>query len=137
MNPTIPESVIAPQELVRAPRPAAMKYFIAADILLTAIGFICGGMLTSEPIYLVLFLALNAIWLILYRLLWQGRNWTRIVFIVVCVFSVGGIFLMQEYSALQKFLTIANAAFSIVWCWWLLTPAVVAFTKGQPANVSK
>ena len=137
MNPPIPEPMAAPRIIERGPRPEAMKLFMAGAIFFTVIGLIyCDGTFTEYSVAadLVLYGVLSALWLFFLWRLWQGANWARIVIMIGCVLSILNLFALGDYTLLQQIESVADAAFSAAWLWWLRTPEVVAFTKGKPAG---
>lgn len=111
-----------------------MKYFMAVALFFTVAGIVyCDGTMTEYSVAadVITYSVLTMIWLALLWHLWNGRNWARITVMIWCALAVVSIFMIGEYSPIQKFVTITDTVFSVIWFWWLRTPAAVAFTKGK------
>src|SRR5687767_4043426 len=99
MNPPIPDPIVVPRDLNRGPRPEAMKYFIAVDMLLCVAGITyCDGSLTGYSVvadfiyyFLMIMILLALLWA-----LWKGVNWARIVIMVLCALSLFNLFMLGE-----------------------------------------
>jgi hypothetical protein len=75
----------------------------------------------------------TVIWFALMWFLWLGYNWARQIVIIVCVLGSFGIFMISSQTPLQQAATVVDTILWFVSVWWLRSPAIVAYTKGQPA----
>jgi hypothetical protein len=140
MEPPIPDPSSGPPPRVTQQieaRPPALKVFMLIAVAFTVLGFFvyCDGSLTEVSVAadFIAYGILSVIWLVILWFLWQGRNWARIAIIVLCVLGAVGAIIPGEDTALQRYVTVADGLFSLVWAWWLISPEAVAFFKGKTA----
>jgi hypothetical protein len=118
-------------ELIRGPRPVALNYLIGVDVLLTVAGYILNPQV-EMPWYLGA--AIQCLFFLITYRLWTGQNWARIFNLVMAVLSVLALFAIAGQKPMDQVFTVTYAVMGIIWFWFLLTPAMVAFTKGLPAS---
>lgn len=138
MKPPIPEPTVARPVLERGLRPPALKYFMIGALLFTVAGLLnCDGSMTEISVIadLITYFILSAIWLVLLWFCWMARNWGRIAVMVGCALTVLNLFAVGDYPILQQAVSIVDVFFSVIWFWWLRSPAMVAFSKGKPAPI--
>lgn len=139
MNSPIPEPMAEPHAVERGPRPEALKYFMAIALFFTVAGLVyCDGTMTEYSVAadLIVYGFLSVIWLGLLWFLWVGHNWARIVVMIFCGLTLINPFFIGEDSLLQVTVVISDLIFSLIWLWWLRSPAAVAFTTGRTTHIT-
>lgn len=142
MLPPIPAPPPIPT-IEKGPRPPALKFFIAISLLSTILWLILPqdfgdeSEVLPDAVYWSINIVMTAGWLAILWFLWQGRDWARIISMILCPIGLISLAFFNEYQGayapIQKGLLIFDALFNLAWFFWLRSPAMLSFTKEKSA----
>ena len=85
--------------------------------------------MTSALMLAVPFFALQ---LVVFWFLWHGRNWARLVTIVMSILTIAGVQYFEFYDLLRKILLVIDIAFSVWLIYWLTRLPVRSYFRPEP-----
>lgn len=132
MQAPIPDPFAAPNQtapLVKGPRPASLIWVIGISWLFNIASTLSEGSITA-PGFTVFIYALG---LFIDYSLWSGRNWARIVSIILGALGTFSVFTAQWDKPVSVIIQGASSVFYVAYVVYLTRPSVRAFFTGRGA----
>jgi len=132
LPPPIPEPIAYYQvPRIRTERPAELIYLIGADALVQVMR--CFTNALPDTSWFATFTEMG-LWALILYFLWRGYNWARAVVVLGSLVMIAALIGLRGQTLLQTVGDIVYALLGAVWIWWVMTPAMIGFTKGRPKS---
>jgi hypothetical protein len=144
IKPPIPEVSVAPIQLQRGEAPDKLNFMVGLIALSTALNLVIfdpafvnpvtstGGSAESILGQRIVEWFVTLLWLACLHHLWRGKQWARVVTMLLCPLSVLTLFSLSTYPyALQRAFAVLDAIFYLYLFFWLARPEVARYFKPQ------